>query len=267
VGFLGLDSSGGGAGVDVRVSGCPMNPMSEQEFQAFLQQARWFMRELMDQNQKEFRLDGYSRFEWNQWRGEIVFSSAGTPKVVARIQIVGTHSSKSKVWTWAWANPAFLPAVRQAALRAKEFGTERTNLRLLQPRWSATEADAWGMTAVTAKLTDAKGAFRCPGQDESTYMVFTDLRSITDRKRVFGARTCSHVLEEDRPILLVSREPDGEVLAVCGGENDTAETTRDVSLDQLLNLDPTLAPLADLPDGWVALRDSPGHDWARTKAE
>lgn len=243
-----------------------MTPMSEPEFQALLQQARWFMRQAMDRNQKEFRLDGHERFEWNPWRGELVFSNGGVPKVVARIQVVGTHSTKSKTWVWSWANPSYLAPIRQAVLRVKEFGEERVALRLIQPKWLATESDAWGMTAVTAQLTDAKGANRCPSQDGFTYMIFTDIRSVSDRKRVFGARTCSHVLEEGQPILLVSRETDGEVLAVCGGEDDTAATARDLPLDRLLELDSTLAPLADMPDGWVALRESPDHDWTRTQA-
>jgi len=244
-----------------------MNPMSELEFQDFLRQSTWFMRGQMDENQKAFQLDSYRRFDWDQWRGELVFSSGGTPKVVARIQIVGSLSTKSNAWAWAWANPGYLASIRKAVLRAKEFGTERGVLRLIQAKWAAKESDAWEMTAVTAKLSEAKGAYRCPSQDGFTYMIFTDIRAVSDRKRVFGAQTCSHVLEEHQPILVVSRELDGEVLAVCGGENDSASTTRVLPLDRLLDLDPALAQLADLPDGWVALRESSDDDWIRSKAE
>jgi uncharacterized protein DUF6882 len=244
-----------------------MNPMSDKEIEDFLRQANWFMRGLIDQNQKEFKLDGFARFDWDQWRGELVFSSGGVPKVVARIQVVGSLSMKANTWFWAWANSEILDPVRQSARRTREFGIERGMLRLMQPRWAAKDKDAWDMTAVTTKLTDAKGAFRCPGQDGFTYMVFTDLRAVSDRKRVFGARACSHVLEEDRPILLVSKELDGEVLAVCGGEDDSAATTRDLPLDRLLALDPTLTELASMSDGWAALRESPDDPWNRSKAE
>lgn len=245
-----------------------MNPMSEQEFQDFVRQANWFMRGQMEENRKAYQLDTYPRFDWDQWRGELVFSSAGTPKVVARIQIVGTHSTKAGAWAWSWANPGgYLASIRQAVLRAKEFGAERGIIRLIQPKWAARESDAWEMTALTAKLAEAKGAFRCPTPDGFTYMIFTDIRSVSDRKRLFGASTCSHVLEENQPILLVSRERDGEVLAVCGGENDTAATARTLPLDRLLDLDPTLSLLADMPDGWVALRETADDDWVRSKAE
>jgi len=244
-----------------------MNPMSEQDFEDFVRQSNWFMRGQMEQNQKEFQLDGCPRFDWHQWRGEMVFSSGGVPKVVARIQVVGSLSTKFNTWQWAWANSSLLEPVRQAVLRAKEFGMERGIIRLIQPKWSAKELDAWHMTAVTAKLTDAKGAFRSPSSDGFTYMIFTDIRDASDRKRVFGAKTCSHVLDEDRSILLVARETDGEVLALCGGDDDTPETMRDLPLDRLIEHDSALTELADMPDGWVAMRESSGDDWARSKAE
>ena len=244
-----------------------MNPWTDKEVEDFIRQANWFMRGLVEQNQKEFKLDTLTRFDWNQWRGELVFSSGNVPKVVARVQVAGTLSAKANTWFWAWANSGILDPVRQSAKKTREFGIERGFLRVMQPRWAAQDKDAWEMTAITTKVTDGKGAFRCPGQDGFTYLVITDIRTVSDRKRIFGASTCSHVLEEDRPILLVSRELDGEVLAVCGGEDDSAETTRGIELDKLLDLDRTLAQLADMPDGWAAMRESADSPWARSKAE
>jgi hypothetical protein len=244
-----------------------MAAMSDKEVEDFLRQATWFMRAQMEQNQKDFELASYTRFDWHQWRGELVFSSGSVPKIVAKIQVVGNLSAKAKTWFWSWANSGILDPVRQSARRAREFGIEHGVLRLMQPRWAAQDKDAWEMTAATAKLTDAKGAFRCPGADGYTYMVFTDIRAVTDRKRVFGAKTCSHVLDEDRSILLVSREMDGEVLAVCGGDDDTPETMRDLPLDKLIEFDMALTELADMPDGWVAMRESSGDAWSRSKTE
>ena len=244
-----------------------MNPMSEQEVQDYVRQANWFMRGQMDENRKAFQLDSFLRYDWDQWRGELVFSSGGTPKVVAKIQVVGTLGAKSNAWVWSWSNSTYLAAIRQATLKAKAFGDERAIIRLIQPRWAAKEQDAWEMTAVTAKLNDAKGAYKCAGQDGSTFMIFTDIRAVTDRKRIFGATGCTHVLSEERPILLVSREQNGDVLALCGGEDDSPESMMDVSLAQLLGLDPTLSALADMPDGWAAMRESADDDWVRSKAE
>jgi hypothetical protein len=244
-----------------------MNPMSESEQLELRQSSNWFMRAQMEKLQKEFHLDAFGQYAWHPWRGELVFSSGGVPKIVARIQVAGSLSTRNQSWTWAWAKSDLLPPVQQAALQVRRFGEERAVLSLIQPRWAAKEADAWQMTAIACKLIGAQGAFKCPAQDGATFLVLDGVRDVSDRKRLFGARTCAHVLEEDRPILLVSRETDGEVLAVCGGEDDADGTMRELSLDQLLNLDPDLAALADLPDGWAALRESPGHAWTRSQAE
>ncbi len=244
-----------------------MNPMTESEVHEFRQDANWVMRTRNEEVEKEFHLRDFPHFAWHPWRGELVFSKGGLPGVVAQIQVAGSLAARGKTWTWSWANPALPACLQQVALRARQFGEERGVPTLIQPRWAATEADAWQMAAVACKLSEGRGAFKCPGPDATTFLVFTALRAVSDRKRVFGARTCAHVVGGDRPVLLVSRELDGEVLAVCGGEDDSAEAMHALTLDQLLGLDPSLLALADLPDGWVALRDSQEHDWARSQAE
>lgn len=244
-----------------------MNPMSDAEILEFRQSSNWTMRERMDKVQKEHKLDSYKQFAWDAWRGELVFSNAGAPGVVARIQVVGTLSAgKNPVWTWAWAKPELLAPVRRAVLDVRKFGEERGILALIQAKWPAQESDAWSMTAVACRIADAAGAFKAPGPESSVFFVFTDIRSAGGRKRVFGAQTCSHVLEEGRPILLLSRESDGEVLALCGGEDDSPAGFRSLPLDKLLGLDPSLADLADMPDGWAAVRESETQDWVRSPA-
>src|SRR5262245_53751195 len=117
-----------------------MAQMSEQELRELRQDANWFMRKQMEQNQKEFGLDGFKRFDWSPWRGELIFSEGGVPKVVARVQVAGTFSTKGGTWHWAWANSSLPPCLRQAALRVRQLGEERVVLMFQQPKWSAKEA-------------------------------------------------------------------------------------------------------------------------------
>src|SRR5689334_14784128 len=124
-----------------RFFGLPMGSMSDKEVEDFLRQANWFMRGQMEQNQKDFQLDSYTRFDWHQWRGELVFSSGSIPKVVAKIQVVGNLAAKAKTWFWSWANAGILDPVRQSARRARDFGIENGILRLMQPRWAAQDKD------------------------------------------------------------------------------------------------------------------------------
>lgn len=244
-----------------------MNPMTENEFLELRQSSNWDLRELMERNRKELGLDRYTEFAWHPWRGELVWASGGVPKVVARVQVAGMLSTRNKSWTWGWALTGLPAPVRQDVLKVRQLGEERAVLSLMQPKWAAGEQDAWHMTAIACKLLDGKGAFKCPAPDGATFLVLTDLRPVSDRKRVLGASVCIHVVDEGRPVLLVAKELDGETLAVCGAEDDSTSPMLSLTLDQLLALDDAIAALADLPDGWVALRESADHDWTRSKSE
>ncbi|HEY1133481.1 MAG TPA: DUF4262 domain-containing protein [Nocardioides sp.] len=80
------------------------------------------------------------------------------------------------------------------------------------------------------------------------------------------AHVCVHVQRGDRPVLLVFRDAGGWSL-VCGERDHDWETdVRPALLGRLVDLDPSLAALLDLPDAHEAERDEPGLPWARTAA-
>ena len=136
---------------------------------AYLDVAQSAMRE-------HFRLGDYDRYHWDQDTGELVFSSAGTPKVVAAIQFVGSLSTRSNTWLWSWANKSYLESVRREVRKVRKIGDERRFMKLAAARWPATEADGWDMTAVTAYLLRAQGVYRSPGDTGFTFMVMTDVK-------------------------------------------------------------------------------------------
>lgn len=79
------------------------------------------------------------------------------------------------------------------------------------------------------------------------------------------AFVCSHVFDATRPVLLVSRE-DGEWQLLCGGAHDHDETPRVVGLNHVIDRDPSLQGLLDLPSDWDAERESVESPWVRTPA-
>ena len=74
---------------------------------------------------------------------------------------------------------------------------------------------------------------------------------------------CLHVFEGERPVLLVSRD-DGDWSLVCGEEHASeASQFRVVGLDHVLEADPTLNAILDLPAEWEAERECVGDTWVR----
>jgi hypothetical protein len=242
-----------------------MAKMSEEQFEAFLRQCNNYLRTCIDQSEKEFRLSTYERFDWDQWRGELVFSNGGIPMVVAQIQFVGTISTQSNTWLWAWANRSYLEPLRWSSSSVRDFGKENGLTKLTTANWAAEEVDGWEMTAIAARLTEARGAYRSPRENGFTFMIFTDLRGVTDRDAVFATFSCSHVVEKKLPVLYVHKESNGDVQLLCGGVHKSVKTGRVINLGDLLDWDDTLNELADLPLGWIAQRDAPGKPWKRSQ--
>lgn len=130
--------------------------------------------ELMD----EFRIDQHERWDWDQTSGKIVFSHQGVPQVDADIHFVGSVSTVSGTWMWAWANESLEESVKALSRSVRELGEELGYLRLAAAHWPATEEDGWEMTAIAAKALDASGAYRTGDDNGYTYMILKNVRWI-----------------------------------------------------------------------------------------
>lgn len=78
------------------------------------------------------------------------------------------------------------------------------------------------------------------------------------------AFVCSHVFDRCSPVLLVSRA-DGDWQLLCGAAHDDRETPRVVGLNHLVDSDPGLRDLMDLPSNWEAERSAQGCRWERRR--
>ena len=76
------------------------------------------------------------------------------------------------------------------------------------------------------------------------------------------AFVCSHIFNNTRPILFVSRE-DGDWQFLCGGVDHMGEKPKVVGSNHLFERDPTLMQLVDLPDEWVAERTGVDAPWIK----
>jgi uncharacterized protein DUF6882 len=121
----------------------------------------------------QYRIGSYPRYDWNQDTGQLVFSRDGRAQVVADIQFVGSIATDRKNWMWSWANPSLSEAVKREARRVRSYGDEHRHLKLAAACWAGEETDGWEMTAITAYLLGATGAYRSPDDRGFVFMVLT----------------------------------------------------------------------------------------------
>jgi hypothetical protein len=75
--------------------------------------------------------------------------------------------------------------------------------------------------------------------------------------------TTRGVIEKGNPILLVTHEQDDGAWQFRMAKTVSAKEGRIVALDEIVFNDPSLMELADLPRGWIAVRDSSTAKWKR----
>ena len=129
--------------------------------------------------EKVYQLGKFKRMDYEQETGKMTFSDAGVvPRVVADFQIIGSLSSRSGTWLWAWDNPYLLENTASAVYEVKKFGEENGISKLTSPKWKAQEKDAREMTAVAAYILKAPGAYAFPSDEIRVYTVFTSIKWI-----------------------------------------------------------------------------------------
>ncbi len=77
--------------------------------------------------------------------------------------------------------------------------------------------------------------------------------------------TVRQIIHEGLPILLVARDAeDGTWQFLTGGPFSTADALL-VALHEIVERNPTVCELADMPTGWTAQRESVGSSWRKSK--
>jgi hypothetical protein len=104
----------------------------------------------------------------------------------------------------------------------RDFGTAESIQQLTEAYLPDDEHLGWEMTAVAARILQAKGAYRCPGDGGFVYLIYTDIAIAeageADRSKkiqcathgtAYATYVCRH-LASDPSQEWFSREPDEE---------------------------------------------------------
>jgi len=84
-----------------------------------------------------------------------------------------------------------------------------------------------------------------------------------DQARNVAAVSDAAVVDERAPVLVVVHYSDDDSWGFMSGEPFTPERGKVIAMGEVLELDPTLREIADLPPGWSATRAHIGGSWDR----
>jgi len=166
--------------------------MKAREYSFFVQAAVRTLTKLNNSVEREFKLSAWPRWRYDLDRGTLTFLRGDAPKVRALIQVIGSTSSERKTWLWAWANASLPKKVTEAATLVRKFGEKEKLAQLVEPSIPSDEYLGWEMTGLAAKLTGAKGAYRCQSDLGLLYLTYTSIgfvpELLKDTKEAKGAK-------------------------------------------------------------------------------
>jgi len=128
---------------------------------------------LQEKFQKQYDLDSYENWFYNQATGLLTFSSPGKELNFRYFQ-VGSFSEKSQTWKWAWDNEDTLDKVKEKSQVVRAFGLRSGYNKLTDGYFKSDMVEAWEFTAIATPLTDGIGAYRPVSDHLQIFMVITE---------------------------------------------------------------------------------------------
>lgn len=72
--------------------------------------------------------------------------------------------------------------------------------------------------------------------------------------------TCCHIIEENKPILYIKHDVDGDWQFLCGVTH-TTEDGRIIAMKEVIGIDPSVSEVLNLRRGQIAQRQSKDDKW------
>lgn len=124
-------------------------------------------------------LGGYARWDFDDAARTLTFSDAQGPRVIADVRMVGSYSTRSDTFQWAWVLYDAGDPLIEGVAGLPAFGEVRGLEQLTINGWPCEIDDAWAMTALAALVLGAEGAYRAPmSEDLYWFMLLSGLRAV-----------------------------------------------------------------------------------------
>ena len=94
------------------------------------------------------------------------------------VEVLGTWSSESGTWLWAWANESLPAGVIGASIATKAYGDAHAIEALSARKLDATESVAEDLASVAVELSELAGMYRAPTDNGYLFLGFTTFEKI-----------------------------------------------------------------------------------------
>jgi hypothetical protein len=125
--------------------------------------------------EERFALSRHEREDVDVDRQEVVFSTGGHPRVVARATLIGTYSLASRAFAWGGSSRNLPERARLASAELADAIPDRDMWEVSTPVLAADEPTAWALAALVCDRLAGEGV-HCSRHSEG--LVFLLLRGV-----------------------------------------------------------------------------------------
>ena len=149
-------------------------PERTVELESLSVEAYQYLNEQQKIVEKQYRINDFENWFYDQESGILTFSNPKTGEGTLEIEYeqVGSISKISKTWLWSWDNAHIDEKVKTEIDAIFKYGIENNLEHLIKSKWNGDEYDGWEMTAITAYLMKAKGAYRFSLDNVFSFVVY-----------------------------------------------------------------------------------------------
>jgi hypothetical protein len=133
-----------------------------------------FIEQTAKAHSERWGLGTADRWDIDQENGQIRWTFAD--KIAeAPVQVLASYGAGG-TWLWAWANESFLPSVRAASERVREFGEQHGHAMLTTPELEMPEEQAADLATLAFRISEATGFYRAPAGRSQIYVTFGEVK-------------------------------------------------------------------------------------------
>lgn len=156
-------------------------PEFTPEFYKLIKKGYDYLTEQQKIMDEKYEIRAYEKWFYSQETGFLTFSDEGIDKIKIRYEEVGSISTSSNTWLWAWANPHLTEKIKSEIEQIKKFGEEHLFEPLTKSKWYGDNYDGWEMTGISALLMNAKGAYRVPTDNTFSFMIYKEVIDLRNK--------------------------------------------------------------------------------------
>lgn len=150
--------------------------LTAKEADALIHHAVHEMQKVQDTSKKRWGWDAMAEWYFDHEASTLAFSDPAHPAVIADVRLVGSYSTNSNTFQWAWETfDDGAPEARDIS-RLRVFGEVRGISKLTTANWKCEEAEGWEMASLAGYVLGTEALYRAPFAHQRWFMLLSNFR-------------------------------------------------------------------------------------------